>query len=140
MGISKQAVFKLVRRGYFNTREVAGRILIPRSEVEALGARHKGRPRKETSGKKKTATKSVARTKKEGLDEYISQTEAANIRGVTRQAIADLIQRGRLTTVCLVDRILLLRSEVEAFVPQPRTGRPPKEKARTKLPKAKKSK
>jgi hypothetical protein len=140
MGVSKQAVSKLVRRGYFNTREVAGRILVPRSEVEALGARHKGRPRKEASGKKKTAAKSASITKKEGLDEYISQTEAANIRGVTRQAIADLIQRGRLTSVCLVGRMLLLRSEVEAFVPQPRTGRPPKKRTPAKTAQKKKSK
>ena len=140
VGISKQAISNLVHQGYFNTREVAGRILIPRSEVESLGARHGGRPRKEMTGRIKTSATSAARTEKEGLGRYISQTAAANIRGVSRQAIADLIQRGRLATISVAGRALVLRSEVETFVPQPRTGRPPKNKVGTKAPKAKKSK
>jgi hypothetical protein len=60
------------------------------------------------------------------LENYISQVEAARIRGVSKQAIADLIRRGRLTTVSVAGRTLVLRSEVEAFVPQPKLGRPPK--------------
>jgi hypothetical protein len=45
---------------------------------------------------------------------------------VSKQAIADLIRRGRLTTVSVAGRTLVLRSEVEAFVPKPKLGRPPK--------------
>jgi excisionase family DNA binding protein len=60
------------------------------------------------------------------LADYISQAEAARIRGVSKQAIADLISRGRLTTVKVADRILVLRSEVETFVVQPKRGRPRK--------------
>jgi predicted DNA-binding protein YlxM (UPF0122 family) len=65
-------------------------------------------------------------TKDEDLADYISQAEAARIRGVSKQAIADLISRGRLTTVNIADRTLVLRSEVETFVVQPELGRPKK--------------
>ena len=140
VGVTKQSMANLVRRGYFTTREVAGRILILRSEAESLGVRKKGRPCKEEPGRKKTSIKSVERTHKEGLEEYISQTEAADIRGVSQNAIADLIRRGRLSAVIVAGRTLVLRSEVEAFVPQPRTGRPPKRKQGAQKPKQKKSK
>jgi excisionase family DNA binding protein len=63
------------------------------------------------------------------LDKYISQAEAARIRGVSKQAIADLIRRGRLTKVSVAGRALVLRSEVEAFVAQPKLGRPPRKAA-----------
>ena len=140
VGVTKQSMTNLVRRGYFTTREVAGRILILRSEAESLGARNRGRPRKEVPGRKKTSIKSVERTHKKGLEEYISQTEAAGIRGVSQNAIADLIRRGRLSAVIVAGRTVVLRSEVEAFVPQPRTGRPPKKKQGAQKPKQKKSK
>jgi excisionase family DNA binding protein len=60
------------------------------------------------------------------LDNLISQVEAARLRGVSKQAIANLIKRGRLTTTTVAGRTLLLRSEVESFVAQPKLGRPPK--------------
>ncbi|HXC95399.1 MAG TPA: helix-turn-helix domain-containing protein [Edaphobacter sp.] len=72
------------------------------------------------------------------LDEFISQAEAARFRGVSKQAIANLIQRGRLTTVKIAGRTLLLRSEVETFAPQPKLGRPSKNSALKKKSKASK--
>lgn len=60
------------------------------------------------------------------LEGYVSQAEAARIRGVSPQAIADLIRRGRLTTIHLAGRILVLRSEIEAFAAKPNSGRPPR--------------
>jgi excisionase family DNA binding protein len=62
------------------------------------------------------------------LDHYISQAEAARIRGVSKQAIADLIKRGRLSKAKVAGRTLVLRAEVEAFVAQPKLGRPRKKK------------
>lgn len=50
-------------------------------------------------------------------DEWISQAEAANIRGVTRQAIARLVKKGRFSTLSIGGKTLLKRSEVEEFVP-----------------------
>jgi hypothetical protein len=60
------------------------------------------------------------------FEKYISQAEAARFRGVSKQAIADLIRRRRLTTVKIAGRTLVLRSEIETFVPEPKRGRPPK--------------
>lgn len=66
---------------------------------------------------------------------YISQAEAARIRGVSKQSIADLIKRGRLSKVSVAGRTLVLRAEVEAFVAKPKLGRPPKKIAGKKTAK-----
>jgi excisionase family DNA binding protein len=58
-------------------------------------------------------------------NEWISQAEAARIRGVSRQAIAVLVKKERLTTLEIGGRTLVKRKEVEEFIPEP-GGRPPK--------------
>lgn len=62
------------------------------------------------------------------IDDWISQVEAARIRGVSKQAIAKLIRRNRLSAREIGGRMLVRRSEVEAFVPMP-IGRPRKKAA-----------
>jgi excisionase family DNA binding protein len=57
--------------------------------------------------------------------EWVSQAEAARIRGVSRQAISRLIKKGRFKVLEIGGKILLNRSEVEAFVPE-LPGRPMK--------------
>ena len=54
---------------------------------------------------------------KEKIDasQWISQAEAAKLRGVSRQAIARLIQKGRFKTLSIGGKTLLRRSEVEQF-------------------------
>jgi len=133
VGITKQAMSKLIHQGYFTTRAVAGRVLVLRSEVETFVARPKGRPTKEAQARINSLRKS-SQVKRIGTGNYISQAEAARIRGVSKQAIADLIRRGRLTAVRAAGRTVVLSSEVEAFVPQPKTGRPPKKKVGLKTP------
>lgn len=54
------------------------------------------------------------------------------MRGVSIQAITNLIQRGKLTGYNVAGRTVLLRYEVENFVPQPKLGRPPKKSAPVK--------
>lgn len=49
---------------------------------------------------------------------WISQAEAAKLRGVSRQAISELVKRGRITTLVIGRRKLLKRSEIENFRPQ----------------------
>jgi hypothetical protein len=61
----------------------------------------------------------------ETLSDLISQTQAAEIRGVTREAIADLIRRGKLTVLEVAGRKLLRRSDVENYTPEV-GGRPKK--------------
>jgi excisionase family DNA binding protein len=57
--------------------------------------------------------------------EWISQAEAARLRGVSRQAIATLVKKGRLPTLKIGGRTFVKRKEVEQFAPEP-SGRPPK--------------
>ena len=64
----------------------------------------------------------------EDIDDWISQVEAARIRNVSKQAIAKLIRRNRLSAREIGGRMLVRRSEVEAFVPMP-IGRPRKNAA-----------
>ena len=56
-------------------------------------------------------------------DDWVSQAEAARIRGVSRQAIAQLVKKGRLQVWPIGGRAFVLRSEVETFEPEP-AGRP----------------
>jgi len=60
-----------------------------------------------------------------GSTEWVSQAEAARIRGVSRQAIARLIKKGRFRVLSIGGKILLRRSDVEAYEPE-LAGRPRK--------------
>jgi excisionase family DNA binding protein len=59
----------------------------------------------------------MGKAKKPEIDvsDLVTLTEAAKMRGVTRQAIHSLIERGRLRSEMMFGRVLLYRSEVEAF-------------------------
>jgi Helix-turn-helix domain len=56
-------------------------------------------------------------------NEWISQAEAARIRGVSPQAITQLIQKGRFKPLEIGGRLLLRRVEVENYRAKP-PGRP----------------
>jgi excisionase family DNA binding protein len=58
-------------------------------------------------------------------DEWISQAEAARIRGVSRQSVARLIKRQRVATLKIGGRLLVRRQDIERFTPQ-KAGRRPK--------------
>ena len=101
IGTTTQTVSHLARGGHFTTKVVAGRVLVLRSEVEKYVARPKGRPPKKEVAQKLPSKKIHKRDSKK----YFSQAEAARRRGVSKQAIAALIQRGRLTPVEVGGRI-----------------------------------
>lgn len=63
------------------------------------------------------------------LNDLITQAEAAQIRGISRAAITDLVKRGRLRTVEKFGKKLVFRSEVENFQPEHKGW--PKGKPRT---------
>ncbi len=63
--------------------------------------------------------------KKEELLDLITLSEAAELRGVSQQAISDLIRRARLHVVEIAGRKFLRRSEVVKFQPA-KGGRPSK--------------
>jgi hypothetical protein len=71
--------------------------------------------------------------KKEELLDLISIKQAAQLRGVTIEAISDLIRRGRLHTIEIAGKRFLRRSEVTNFKPQ-KGGRPSTRKASKKSP------
>jgi excisionase family DNA binding protein len=68
-------------------------------------------------------------------DDLITQTEAAQLRGVSRASISELVRRGRLNAVEMYGRKLVRRSEVIAFEPQTHKSRKP---VKSKKGKAKK--
>jgi hypothetical protein len=63
--------------------------------------------------------------------ELVSIKQASDMRGVSTQAIQDLMRRGRFTVIEVGGRKFLLRKEVEAFEPLP-VGRPRKDSAAAK--------
>jgi excisionase family DNA binding protein len=73
----------------------------------------------------------------EHFQDWITQAEAARVRGVSPQGISDLIRRGRLQTLRIGGKTFVRRSEVEAFTPT--TGGRPRKKVAPKktLPKKK---
>lgn len=55
--------------------------------------------------------------------DWISQAEAATLRGVSRQAIHQLVAKGRFRTCEIAGRVLVLRDDVISYVAEP-SGRP----------------
>ena len=148
-GVSREAIYNLVKKNRFTTLRIGDKTLINREEVEHYQPHQSGRRpdkrRKETASTQPqglgepttpqggTKAQSSAQQNKyliskskndQELQKYISQAEAARIRGVSYQAITDLIKRGRLTTAIVAGRPVVLRAEVENFVAQPKLGRP----------------
>ena len=55
--------------------------------------------------------------------DWISQAEAAQLRGVSRQAISKLVRSGRLKSIVIGGHKVVSRANVLSFRPQP-AGRP----------------
>ena len=78
--------------------------------------------------KRKRVSKTTTFSKEKLVeDKWISQAEAARIRGVSPQAIGRLQNKGRFRTLQIGGRALLDRRDVENYKPK-RTGRPRKKK------------
>jgi hypothetical protein len=64
------------------------------------------------------------------MEDWITQSEAANLRGISVQVINNWVRRGRVRTKERYGKTLVSRSEVLAFNPEEnKGGRPPKPKA-----------
>jgi predicted DNA-binding protein (UPF0251 family) len=162
-GVSQQAIDNLVKRNRFKTLKLGGKTLLNRADIANYQPQPPGpRPSKNRSeaettpplGRRSPAAKqsesrpqlpgkrnkwlTTTEARDRNLEDYISQSEAARIRGVAKQSIANLVRRGRLTSVTVADRTLVLRSEIENFVAQPKLGRPPKKASSFKTSKVKK--
>lgn len=64
--------------------------------------------------------------------DFVTQAEAAAMRGVSLASINELVRRGRLTPVSMFGRNLLRRSEVLSFEPMKTGPKPGKRKRATK--------
>jgi excisionase family DNA binding protein len=60
-------------------------------------------------------------------EDLLTVTQAAENRGVTRQAINHLIREGKLSVVEIAGRRFVKRSDLDTFTPD-KGGRPPKQK------------
>ena len=136
VGTTTQAMSNLIRKGQLTAKKVAGRTLVVRCEVESFVPGPKGRPTKEMLARPKPIKKPLEAQDSGNSERYISQAEAGRVRGVSKQAIADLLRRGRLTAVSVAGRKLVLRTELEAFEPKP-VGHAPKGKTGTRTSKQK---
>jgi len=58
-------------------------------------------------------------------EDWVSQAEAARIRGVSRQAIAGLIKKGRFRVLTIAGKTLLKRADVTSYERE-QAGRPRK--------------
>jgi excisionase family DNA binding protein len=154
-GVTRAAISALVKRNRLKTLKIGGKNLLNRADIENYQPQTRGPKPKERhkevestpppDRRASTAKQSESRIsskKNQNINrlnistikyqqsvkpgDWISQAEAARIRGVSQQAIVNLIRRGRLTTVNMAGRTVVLRSEVENFMAQPKGGRPPK--------------
>jgi hypothetical protein len=64
-------------------------------------------------------------------DELVTMAEAARLRGVTHQAIADLVKRGRLRSMDIAGRPHVFKDEVLNYQPS-KGGRPSKKTGKRK--------
>ena len=154
-GVTRAAISALVKRNRLETLKIGGKNLLNRTDIENYRPQPRGPKPKErykevestpppdrrTSTAKQIDSR-ISRKKNQNINrlnkstkqyrqsvkpgDWISQAEAARMRGVSQQAIVNLIRRGRLTTVNMAGRTVVLRSEVENFIAQPKGGRPPK--------------
>jgi excisionase family DNA binding protein len=79
-----------------------------------------------SNDKRKRVAKTTTLSKEKLVaNKWISQAEAARVRGVSPQAIGRLVNKGRFRTLQIGGRVLLDRRDVENYKPK-RTGRPRK--------------
>jgi excisionase family DNA binding protein len=110
-GISRQAIWELVKRGRLVAAAYGRRMYLRRADVLNFKHRKKGRHYRVP------ATEVISRLKKKRLDpaKWFSMTEAAYTLGLTHQVISDLVRRGRLRALSSDGKTLILRSSLEKF-------------------------
>ncbi len=60
------------------------------------------------------------------LDDYVTVPEAARIRGVSRQAVYKWCTKWGLRSKDVLGRLMVRKTDLEAFTPPQKSGRPPK--------------
>lgn len=89
----------------------------------------------ESKRNKNRITLSTHLSKEPAADPWVSQAEAARIRGISRQAIAKLIKKQRFRVLRVGGRLFLRRRDVEHYRAE-RPGRPKNERKNTRAKKS----
>lgn len=113
-GVSRQAIWELVRRGRLVPAIYGRRMYLRRSDVLNFKYRKKGRR------SRIPASEVIASLKRKRLDpaKWFSMTEASQELGVTHQVVSALVRRGRLRALTSNGKTLVLRSSLESFKEQ----------------------
>ena len=93
------------------------------SQSARVRSSRKGDPATNAGNRGKSEIKGSQRQPIFNAGEWITKAEAARVRGVTRQAIAKLVNKGKLATLEIAGHTLVKRADVEAYKPGP-GGRP----------------
>src|ERR1051325_9815311 len=111
-GISRQAIWELVKRGRLVAAVYGRRMYLRRSDVLNFKHRKKGAHHRVVP-----AAEVISNLKKKRLDpaKWFSMTEAAYELGLTHQVVSDLVRRGRLRAFASDGKTLILRSSLEKF-------------------------
>jgi excisionase family DNA binding protein len=127
-GVSRQAIWELVRRGRLKSFRFGGRMYLSRTEVMGFERRARG-PSSEAY-----IMEEVVRLKKKKIDptKWISLVGAAHDLGVTRQVVGDLIRRRRFRTMTIGSKMLIQRSGLEKFKQQQGWKKPKRKRAKKK--------
>jgi hypothetical protein len=122
-GVSRQAIWELVRRGRLTTRIYKGRVYVSRAEVMGFKPRPRG-----PGGTGYVKRKTIKRKKIKPPDasRWIYIVEAARQTGLPRLAIVDLVRRGRIKKVVSGTKTFVSRAGIEEFIRQ--KGAPAKKK------------
>ena len=68
-----------------------------------------------------------------GAGSWISQSEAARLRSVSRQAIALLVKKGRFRTLEIGGKVLVHRNDVETYQRKPPGPQPKLKRSQKKV-------
>ncbi|HEY2116389.1 MAG TPA: hypothetical protein VGJ51_14930 [Candidatus Angelobacter sp.] len=123
-GVSRQAIWELVRRGRLTTRLYKGRVYVSRAEVMRFKPRPRGPAGTGYLRQKTIKHKTIKRKKIKPPDasKWIYLVEAARESGLPRLAIVDLVRRGRIKKLVSGTKTFVSRAGLEDFIGQRSIG------------------
>ena len=122
-GVSRQAIWELVRRKRLTTFMFEHRMYLYRSEVMNFKRRPRG-----------PAVEKTGNMKKKNFDptKWISPMAASEIMGVTRQVVSDLVRRRRVRTLISAGKTYVQRAGIEKFMAEQKMTKLPGKPAKKK--------
>ncbi|HZZ15507.1 MAG TPA: hypothetical protein VFE08_06060 [Candidatus Sulfotelmatobacter sp.] len=117
-GVSRQAIWELVRRGRLTTHLYKGRVYVSRAEVMAFKPRPRGPAGTGYVRQRTIKHKTIKRKKIKPPDpaKWIYIVEAARQTGLPRLAIVDLVRRGRIKKLVSGTKTFVARAGLEDYI------------------------